>query len=298
MRIDGEVMTEDGVRLYVQKRGRGERMVVIPNGFYFADDFAGLENDRTLAVYDLRNRGRSETVADATKLQRGILQDADDLEAVRRDLGVERLDLVGHSYVGLMVMVYAIAHPERVNRIVLIGPMPPSQKTQYPPHLTNVDDTLLGTLTQLGELEKLRASLEPEAYCRRVWTLLRLIYVADPAHAERVDWGRCDLPNERRFMAYWMERILPSIYRLEITPADMAKVTAPVLVVHGTRDRSAPYGGGRSWALGLPDARLVTIDRVAHAPWIESPAVTHSAIETFLNGAWPEAAQKIESLDQ
>src|SRR5437667_10930358 len=39
------------------------------------------------------------------------------------------------------------------------------------------------------------------------------------------------------------------------------------LTVHGTKDRSSPYGGGREWALMLPNARLLTIENVAHAPW-------------------------------
>jgi len=38
-------------------------------------------------------------------------------------------------------------------------------------------------------------------------------------------------------------------------------VTTPVLVVHGTKDRSGPYGGGRDWAAMLPNARLVTVPK-------------------------------------
>jgi pimeloyl-ACP methyl ester carboxylesterase len=45
----------------------------------------------------------------------------------------------------------------------------------------------------------------------------------------------------------------------------------PVLVVHGTKDRSAPYGGGRDWAAMLPNARLVTVTNAGHVPWIEKP---------------------------
>ena len=48
------------------------------------EDLAYLADGRTLIVYDVRNRGLSETVTDRSKLARGVEQDADDLDAVRR----------------------------------------------------------------------------------------------------------------------------------------------------------------------------------------------------------------------
>jgi pimeloyl-ACP methyl ester carboxylesterase len=66
-------------------------------------------------------------------------------------------------------------------------------------------------------------------------------------------------------------------------------VTCPVLVVHGTADRSAAYEGGRAWARRLPNARLLTVDGVAHAPWIERPDIIGD-LARFLDGAWPAAA--------
>ena len=47
----------------------------------------------------------------------------------------------------------------------------------------------------------------------------------------------------------------------------------------------------------MPDARLVTVENAAHVPWIEAPEKVFGSIETFLDGAWPEAAQKVASLD-
>jgi pimeloyl-ACP methyl ester carboxylesterase len=97
-------------------------------------------------------------------------------------------------------------------------------------------------------------------------------------------------------MPYWMQVLLPSIQRLHFTSGDLARVSAAVLVVHGTKDRSAPYGGGREWAEKLPNARLLSIENVAHAPWIEAPEKVLEPIKTFLDGAWPESAAKIESV--
>jgi len=45
----------------------------------------------------------------------------------------------------------------------------------------------------------------------------------------------------------------------------------------------------------LPNARLLTVENAAHAPWIEAPDKVFGAIDTFLDGTWPEAAEKLTS---
>jgi pimeloyl-ACP methyl ester carboxylesterase len=136
--------------------------------------------------------------------------------------------------------------------------------------------------TKLGALQAERASHDPEELCRKSWAILRAMYVTDPADADKVRWDRCDLPNERSFMKYWTERIVPSIQPLSLTREAVAAVTCPVLTIHGTKDRSAPYGGGREWAQLLTNARLVTVDDAGHGPWIEAPSVTFETIDRFL----------------
>jgi pimeloyl-ACP methyl ester carboxylesterase len=294
---EGHLTTAHGVRLYFQTLGSGPQTVVIPNGFHLLDDFKRLADGRTLIFYDLRNRGRSDEVTDASKLKRGIHNDVDDLEAVRRHFGIGKLDLIGHSYMGLMVALYAMKHPDQVHRVVQVGPMQPFQAKQYPAHLMGGDTTRQEVFARLAELQKERASDEPEERCRKFWSVLRLLYVTNPADADRIDWGRCHLPNERNFLKYWTGSILPSIQTLDLAPGEIAKVTAPVLTIHGTRDRSAPYGGGREWALLLPNARLVTVENAGHAPWVEAPESVFGAIEAFLDGGWPEAARKVGSVD-
>jgi pimeloyl-ACP methyl ester carboxylesterase len=293
---DGFVTTDDGARLYFETLGTGATTIVIPNGLYFLHDFAHLAERHTLIAFDLRNRGRSDAIDDAARLERGILNDVDDLDAVRRHFGLDRIDLIGHSYVGITVVLYAMAHPAQVGRVVQIGPMAPRAGAPYPAQLTNADATLNDVLARLGELEKERASTDPVAFCRKFWSVLSALYVADPADAHKITWSRCDVPNERAFMKYWIGSILPSIRNLTLTPEQLAATPTPVLTIHGRKDRSAAYGGGREWAMLLPNARLVTIDNAGHGPWIEDPGTVFGAIAAFLDGAWPASAEKVESM--
>jgi pimeloyl-ACP methyl ester carboxylesterase len=294
---DGFITTPDGVRLYFQKLGAGAQTVLVPNGICYVDELARFAAQRTLLFFDLRNRGRSDTVADEARLERGVLNDVDDVDAVRRHAGADRVDLIGHSYVGATVVLYAKTHPAHVNRVVQIGPLQPFHGRQYPPHLTCVDETFRRVMAGLAGLERDRATTDPVEFCRRVWAVLDPLYVTDPADVHKLPpCHRCELPNERNLMKYLRGTIMPSLQRLDLKPGDFAEVSAPVLTIHGTHDRSAPYGGGREWAVELPNARLLSIEGGGHAPWIESPQHVWTSIETFLTGAWPTGAAVVESV--
>src|SRR5262249_30435492 len=115
---EGFLTTRDGVRLYFRVRGSGPDLVLIPNGVYLFDDFVPLAPGRTLVFYDVRSRGRSELVDDPATRERGILNDVDDLDDVRRHFGAGTVDVLGHSYVGVTVALYAKTYPERVRRVV------------------------------------------------------------------------------------------------------------------------------------------------------------------------------------
>ena len=279
---EGYVTTDDGLRLWFQTVGTGPQVVVLPNGFHLLEDFSCLAPGRTLVFYDVRNRGRSDTVTDPALLQRGIHNDVDDLDAVRRHFGLDRLTLIGHSYMGLMVILYTMKCPAHIDRIVQIGALGPRYDKSYPADLMKTDPVLRDVFAKLGELQRERASYDPEAFCRKFWSILRVIYVTDPKDADKVRWDRCDLPNERDFMKYWTESILPSIEALALLPEALAEVTCPVLTIHGTRDRSAPYTAGKDWASLLPNARLEPVEGAGHGPWIEGAGTVFPAIRQFL----------------
>ena len=294
---EGYVTTEDGVRLFFQKFGDSPHAVIIPNAVHMLDSFKHLAGNRTIIFFDLRNRGNSDSVSDQSKLARGTHQDVDDLEAIRQHFGISEADVIGHSYVGLMVILYAIKYPAHIRRLVQIGAQQPDASTQYPVHLTGADATLTAFLGKLGQLRNESQSQDPKEASRKFWAVLRELMVANPNDADKIHWTPFDYPNEVSFLKHWTENILPSIQGLHLAAEEVSKIKAPALVIHGTRDRQSPYGAGREWALILPNARLLTVENAAHVPWIEAPEKVFGAIETFLDGAWPEGAEEVKSLD-
>jgi pimeloyl-ACP methyl ester carboxylesterase len=303
--VEGYLTTPDGVRLFYQKIGVGSPTVIVPNAVYLFHDFKSLASDQTIIFYDLRNRGRSDAVTEKQKLNRGIFQDMDDLEVVRNYFGSAQFQAIGFSYLGMMVALYSMQYPERVSRVVQLGPVQPDSNKQYPAHLTNTDGVLQEVLSEMREtgteIVRLMASGRTEEarnVYRRNGPRIRRMFVADPANVHKLDhWDFWNLANEMGMMKHYGENIEPSIRLLRLTSDDLARVQAPVLTVHGTKDRNAPYGGGRDWALILPNARLQTIDNAAHATWADAPEQVFGSIRTFLGGAWPAASECVTAVD-
>jgi pimeloyl-ACP methyl ester carboxylesterase/catechol 2,3-dioxygenase-like lactoylglutathione lyase family enzyme len=298
---EGYVTTADGVRLFYRKAGSGSQTVIVPLGFMLFQDFQSLAKDRIMIFYDMRNRGHSDSLTDTSKIS--IQADVDDLEAVRRHFNAPKVSLIGESYLGMMVVLYATQHPEHVERIVQIGPVPRKFGTKYPPEYTAQDTDKIPDPAQMKNLERLRAEgfekTHPREYCEQDWAVTRTMLVGNPVNAEKAGPGYCEFSNEwPTNLDKHFEASIRSIERLQIRDEDLARVTMPVLTIHGTRDRNAPYGSGREWAATLPDARLLTVEGAAHFPWLDNPALVFSSITDFLSGHWPVAAQKFFPHDE
>ena len=137
---EGYVPTDDGTRLFYQKVGSGKQTVIIPGGLFLYDDFKQLAKGRTLIFYDMRGRGRSDAIPDERKSALvSIHNDVKDVERIRQHFKVAKFSLIGYSYLGLMTVMYAMDHPQRVERIVQMGPVPLKFGTEYPAQFTNND---------------------------------------------------------------------------------------------------------------------------------------------------------------
>jgi len=288
---EGFVAAADGAKLHYRKIGNGPVTLIVPLGFILFDDFKQLADLATVITYDMRGRGRSAK-GDAT-----IQQDVADLEAVRSHFKVDKFVPIGYSYLGLMVALYALDHPEHVARIVQLGPVPLKFGTQYPKELTNSFEDVAAPDADVKKWREMQAQgmaeKSPREFCEVQNKVFQYVLVGNPANASRVK-SYCDLENELpASLDRHFQSSIESIKKLDVSRDQLKKITVPVLTIHGTKDRNAPYGSGREWATSLPNARLVTIQGGAHQSWADDPATVFASIRQFLRGEWPLAAEKI-----
>lgn len=298
---DGFVQAADGTQLYYRKVGDGPRAVILPADLFLHPAFDRLATGRTLYYYDMRNRGRSDSVG--PERANSIQQDVLDLEAVRAHFALDSVDLVGFSYLGLMVAMYAKDHPQHVRRIVQVGPVPLNLDAEYPEGLRAGDYVAAMDSTKLAELRRLQAegwpASRPQEYCRREGEVTRVALVGDPANVSRLNQDICEKPNEWPIrLASHFARHFTSVQELKLERGAFANLAQPVLTIHGTLDRNAAYGGGREWAMTFPNARLVTVEGAAHCAWADDPDRVFGAIDAFLRGDWPEGAEQVTTLER
>jgi proline iminopeptidase len=220
---------------------------------------------RRVVAYDQRGVGR-------TPAPRPLPQDYSldafvaDLEALRIRLGVERIDLLGHSFGALVASAYTATHPRRVRSLILHSGLPLAVEAQYEGDARF--EQRLVRLQRRGTVP----SVVPERCAVRSRALLP-VYVADPRRAAEVRSAlgpfRCD--DDVGTIAN--ESIVSGSRRDQLGLA-LARYRGPALVVMGARD---PFGS--AWAddnaAPLRNARVTKriLPNAGHFLWLESPAL-------------------------
>ncbi|MBM7172483.1 alpha/beta fold hydrolase, partial [Streptomyces sp. G44] len=114
----------DGTELAYHEKGEGEPLLCLPGGpmraSAYLGDLGGLTAHRRLILLDLRGTGDSAVPEDPAGYRCDRL--VDDVEALREHLGLDQVDLLGHSASGNIVTLYAARHPKRIRKLVLIAP--------------------------------------------------------------------------------------------------------------------------------------------------------------------------------
>ena len=129
------------------------------------------------------------------------------------------------------------------------------------------------------------------AHCRAENRILLPTNFVDPALAAEVP-DVCVHENE------WPDTLYPYFGRLLGSFGDFdhragfRALEIPKLVIHGRED-GIPLSGGRAWVAGDPSGRIVELSPSGHFPFVEQREATLAALETFLGGAWPAAAEPV-----
>lgn len=74
----------------------------------------------TLVYIDTRGSGGSGRPADPSQVSQSVM--ADDIDLLREKLGLDSVDLLGHSDGGTIAIEYAVRHPEHLHKLVLVAP--------------------------------------------------------------------------------------------------------------------------------------------------------------------------------
>lgn len=247
------LVAANGLELHVQDLGAGDGPVVVMVHGLLVGTLASwlftaapaIARRRRVRVYDLRGHGLSARAATGYDTRTM----ADDLAALAGDAPI---DLVGHSWGGVVALRFALAHPTRVRRLAIVeAPLPPA-----------------GALDQLG------FAGDPSRLVDALPAPLRDAVASGRRQAAR-------LVRALQFLATETTLLADLRGEPDFDDAELAALRAPVLACYG--DRSACLPAGERLARVVPGARLRVLPG-GHYLHLDARAALAATLVEFLDG--------------
>jgi proline iminopeptidase len=283
--MDGMHFTSyDGARLAYRRAGSVPPLVCVPGGPgrspRYLGDLGGLGYSRELILPDIRGTGDSEVPADPAAYRCDRI--ARDVEALRAGLGLERMDLLGHSAGGNVALLYAAAHPERIRHLILLA--------------SGVRALGLTFTDEEQQAAMRRRAAEP--WFETAWAAAQAADGGDESLEATLGYqpflyGRWDDTARAHARAAVSDQAVPvragfyadGAFDAPSTRARLATLASPVLVYAGELDAVSPPELLAQVAGLFPGWALTVQPGAGHFPWLDHPAQFAGTLSGFLSGA-------------
>jgi pimeloyl-ACP methyl ester carboxylesterase len=187
----------------------------------------------------------------------------DFLDGFMKQVGVERASLVGNSLGGFTAAAFALAHPEKVERLVLVDAAGFSLPKDLDPR----------TLSALNPSTREQAK-----------TILSIIFY----NKQLITDATVDMMLTRHVTAgdgYTVQRFIDSIAHGEdMLDGRLGGIKQPTLIVWGREDQLTPMWMAERFKKEISGSELVVFDKCGHVPQMEKAAEFNAAVMKFLGG--------------
>lgn len=263
--VESGYVDVDGGRLYYEKAGTGDAIVLIHDGMVHCEGWDGqfleFAKDHTVVRYDRRGYGRSAPPT-------AQFSNVDDLHAVFEALSVGRAVLIGGSAGGGLAIDYTLVHPDNVSALVLVGAV--VSGLEYTPHFQTRGGRLTAEI--FGDPDAFRNffvnddpyEIAPENTDARA--IIKRLMDANP-HNLSFDNFRMNRGPER-----------PAL-------GNLGEICVPALIIVGEADIADVHAHAGAIDAGIPVAQRMVMRGAGHLVAIEKPEELNQAVRAFLNEA-------------
>ncbi|MDH5367314.1 MAG: alpha/beta hydrolase [Cyclobacteriaceae bacterium] len=288
---EGYFMGADSLKLFYTIRGTGTDTLIMIHGGpgmdagYMINDFDALEENHVLLFYDQRGGGHSD-LPDTSHVEELLHIDRHvaDLESLRQYFGLSKITLLAHSFGPAIAVNYAIEFPDKVDKMIFIGPIPPYKGEffeRYDESLTSrLSEKELSTMDSLGR--EMVEGENPQEACIAYWKIGLKPRISSELPIDVIKGDCCSSSSDAiRFgYGYTGNITFGSLGNWDYRP-QLNNLHMPVLVIHGTEE-SIPMDMVKEWVKYLPNSKLDKIENAAHFPYAERPEIVWKSIEMFL----------------
>jgi proline iminopeptidase len=268
-----------GMQIAPTKKGFIERPVVFmlhggPGGDHtrYKQFSAELQESAQLVYIDHRGCGRSKK----TSLKDYTLENnIEDIEALRKHLGLEKICLLGTSYGGMVAQGYAIRYPKRVEKLILLVTAPSYRF---------IDDakkyiTTHGSKEQIAICEHLWAgTFKNHAHIMKFFALTDTIYSVKARHSRKKPYRA----SQAAFSHDALNEGFSTFLRTFDFTSKLKKIACPTLVLGGADDWICNSKHSKIIAEHIPNATLKIFKNCGHAIAIDVHDQCMATIQKFL----------------
>lgn len=273
----------NGAEIFCRTTGNGTPLVLVHGGpglahNYLYEHFTPLEEYFRLIFYDQRGCGLSQPFKENENISVDLM--VEDLEGIRKEFGIEKMNLAGQSWGAVIALNYLFKYPERVNTLVLLEPAPGSSEF-LPAFQKNLQSRLskqaLARMAELGADPLLRSDAE---LFKEYMGLRMKKYYFDSLKFSGGQFDYFDSSKVRKFFAS-SAKFSPYLMKYNLFER-MKEIKCPVLIVAGDYDPIPNESVYKMKAL-ITDSELHIIKDCGHFVHVEKPDEYFSLIENFLN---------------
>jgi proline iminopeptidase len=272
----------NGTSLYVRMVGQGNPLIVIHGGpglnhSYLWPHLQGLANHHLLVFIDQRACGNSMAVRDSAQMSLNLL--VEDVEAIRKILGLGKVSILAHSWGAILGVLYASRYPENIRSLILTN----SVSLKAGEFDAEINGTLGKRISHEDSTERSRLLSSPEFKAGNIETITEVFKLS--FRPSFFDKGYLDslgliLPAdfvEKRKALFFLSREM-SDYNFY---NDLKLVKCPVLIIHGEYD-AIPIDVSHNIQRLVNNSKLVLIKDAGHFPFVEQKKKFISVIDDFL----------------
>jgi proline iminopeptidase len=274
----------NGVKLYYKTIGHGEPIVMLHGGpglfhDYLIPHMGDLAKDFQLIFYDQRGNGGSALKPDQYDFNMDTM--VEDLEGIRKAFNLDKMNLVGHSFGGLIAMSYAIKYPDKLKSMVLVTSSPPDAYFNNVIH-ANKGKRIFFASKLLGDDNAAGGSATPTfEETVKVMKFVEQMSLYDPSKADTMTGAVLLTPKlveNLHFMGPVMPKLIEDCYNLL---PKLAELNIRTLVIAGAVD-TMPIASYMTIMATMKNAWFVLFNKSGHAPYAEQPVKFRKVLNEFI----------------